>query len=854
MKKNLRWIVSVVFWFMMVSVLLAEPFRSAWPKDLDRIWVGSEYWANRLQDWRIANGRLECVTSGHNRSVHLLTHRLGNSNGSFQMSVRLGCLAENPAMLGKGWVGFQIGAKTDTNDYRRNAIYGRGLNAGITTNGYLFIADTKDVQQQPISLEDIELRLKAEPKGFAYRISLSAHDPKTAKLLGNLTRENLSHSLIGNLALVCSRDRKDKADVRFWFRDWKVAGTKVYIDNNRTFGPVLFAQYTLSNGILKMTAQMPPIGQKDSQFVRLQIREKNSSGWSTISKAPIDKLARTATFRIEKWDASRDTPYRLAYALIEADGRPKDYYWYGTIRRDPVDKETIVVAAFTGNNDLGFPNTDIVKHVRIHNPDVLIFTGDQIYERVAGYGVQRSPLDKACLDYLRKWYLLGWSFGDLMRDRPTVCLPDDHDVYHGNLWGASGRKTKGQGRRGQDSGGYKMPAEWVKMVERTQTAHLPDPYDPTPVEQGIGVYYCAMNYGQVSFAIIEDRKFKSSPTVMLPEGKVVNGWFQNKEFDPVKQADAPGAKLLGQRQLAFLDDWAADWSNGTWMKVVLSQTIFSNVATLPKEVLSDAVVPKLRLVAPGEYPPDDMPVADADSGGWPQTGRNEALRQMRRAFAFHLAGDQHLGSVTQYGVDQWHDAGYAFCVPAIANVWPRRWLPMFPGRNRKPGAPRYTGDFKDGFGNFVTVYAVSNPVVTGREPSQLYDRATGYGIVKFNRNKRTITIECWPRYANPNLPQTGGQYPGWPITIKQTDNYGQKPSAFLPTITVTGMTDPVVQVIDRQNKEIVYTLRIKGKSFRPGVFKPGVYTVKVGQPGTEKMNVFKNVTASQNNGKLEVVF
>ena len=44
---------------------------------------------------------------------------------------------------------------------------------------------------------------------------------------------------------------------------------------------------------------------------------------------------------------------------------------------------------------------------------------------------------------------------------------------------------------------------------------------------------------------------------------------------------------------------------------------------------------------------------------------------------------------------------------------------------------------------------------------------------------------------------------------------------------MTGATDPVVQVVDESKGEIVYTLRIKGSSFRPKVFAEGAYTVKV---------------------------
>ncbi len=36
------------------------------------------------------------------------------------------------------------------------------------------------------------------------------------------------------------------------------------------------------------------------------------------------------------------------------------------------------------------------------------------------------------------------------------------------------------------------------MVQRVQTSHLPDPFDPTPVLQGIGVYYTDLQWGGVS--------------------------------------------------------------------------------------------------------------------------------------------------------------------------------------------------------------------------------------------------------------------------------------------------------------------------------------------------------------------
>jgi len=390
-------------------------------------------------------------------------------------------------------------------------------------------------------------------------------------------------------------------------------------------------------------------------------------------------------------------------------------------------------------------------------------------------------------------------------------------------------------------------------VQRTQTSHLPDPPDADPVEQGIGVYFTKLDYGGVSFAILEDRKFKSSPTVLLPEARVKNGFAQNRDFDMAANGNAPGAVLLGERQLAFLKDWAADWAGGIEMKAALSQTIFANVATLPAEAGGDSVVPKLPPVAPDEVPSGYRCVADADSNGWPQSGRNRALRELRRAFAFHLAGDQHLGSTIQYGIDDWNDGPFALCVPSVANVWPRRWYPPEPGRNRTSDSAYYTGEFKDGFGNLMTVHAVSNPVISGHEPAALHDRAPGYGIVRLNKATRKITIECWPRYADPSAPGAK-QYPGWPITIEQADNYGRKPAGWLPMFVVNGMTDPVVQVVHADSGEIVYTLRIKGIRFRPKVFDAGPHDVHIGEPGTARMKILRGLQPGADDEAIELSF
>ena len=133
-----------------------------------------------------------------------------------------------------------------------------------------------------------------------------------------------------------------------------------------------------------------------------------------------------------------------------------------------------------------------------------------------------------------------------------------------------------------------------------------------------------------------------------------------------------------------------------------------------------------------------------------------------------------------------------------------------------------------------------NYFYTGYKPSELYDRATGYGIVRFNKKTRDITIECWPRQANP---ETDTQYPGWPVKINQLDNFLKNAKLFLPTLEISGINHPVIQVMDETNDEVVLTLRINGNSFRPKVLKDGYYSIKIGEPGKGKEKILDHIIA-----------
>lgn len=807
-------------WIALAGLVHAADFKSGWDKQNDADWIGPEYWANPMEDWKLENGRIECVRQGGNRNVHLLTHQLGKKDGDFTTSVVVG---RADAGKGAGSVGFRVGIRSDLGDYRSALLFGKGLDAGLTTGGSLFIGDASTKLGAPAP-EKVKLELKLQGK----QLTLTAIDPATGKSLGATTAK--AGDLSGSVALVNNHAAEKGggagSKALFWFSDWTLSGDKVEEHPDHAFGPILFAHHSLSGKVMKMTAHLPPVGAKDAQEAALEI--KVGGKWKSLGTKPMDSLSRTVEFRNEEWDSTKDTPYRVLY---QWGGKAHEYA--GTIRKEPVGRP-LIVAGFTGNTDPGFPNTKLAENVGIHDPDLLVFTGDQIYEGVGGYGIHRLPVELACRNYLRKWWLCGWAFRDLTRDRPALFFPDDHDVYQGNIWGQGGRSVKGMAEHAQ--GGYAMHRDFVNAMQRTQVSHHPDAYDATPVEQGITVYFGDFTFGGVSFAVIEDRKFKSGP-----EGKV-NDWkgrpdhVKGPNYDTSK-LDKPGLVLLGDRQLDFLDVWVRDWKDAH-MKVLLSQTIFCNLANYHGGN-------KMYLQA------------DLDSNGWPQTGRNKALEVIRRGHAFHMAGDQHLASIVHHGVDTWRDAGYSFCVPSIAAGYPRSWLPDSEGRpvhgRPRAGLPN-TGDYKEGLGNHVTVHGIGNPAKKNRPGrlETLHDKASGYGILRLDPAKQTITMECWRLLFDANNPKPEDQFPGWPLTVSVADNYGREAAAWLPTLVVQGAKDPVVHV-ETAAGEHVYSIRAQGSTFSPKVFSKGEFKVTVEHPESGKKASLTLKSQAEAGGEVKVV-
>jgi arylsulfatase A-like enzyme len=543
---------------------------------------------------------------------------------------------------------------------------------------------------------------------------------------------------------------------------------------------VAFAVYTHDRGILKMTAQLYPLKPDEPREARLEFQRNGK--WIEASRSPVVYPGWSAHFRIEKWDGTQNVPYRVRHGETAA--------FEGLIRRDPRDKPEIVVASMSCNSSrtTGL-RPEIIDNLKTQDPDLLFFAGDQTYRHT---------------EHTAGWIEFGLQFRDVLRDRPVITIPDDHDVGHPNLWGENGKRSY---IKGNADGGYFYPVEYVNLVQRQQTWHLPDPVDPAPIDRGITVYFTRLRVGGIDFAILEDRKFKTGPEGKIPPQGPRPDHINDPKYDP-KSIDLPNLHLLGDRQHRFLESWSHDWT-GAEMKAVLSQTAFCGAVHLHGN-------------------PDNRLLADLDCNGWPQTGRNRALEMIRRVWAPHLCGDQHLAVLVKHGITEFGDGPYALTSPALVNtIYGRWWHPEDekPGPNPVPASPLpWTGDFLDGLGNKISMLAYANPNDVKNER----ERADGYGLVRFNKQTRRITFECWPRFSSV-ADGDKAQFAGWPITVRMEDNDGRKPVAWLPEFSFEGAENPVVEVIDEQNGDILYCIRTRGRTFQPAVYRPGTYTVKIGR-------------------------
>ena len=98
-------------------------WSSDWP-EVERVWVGADTWANRLQDWRLENGRVECVETAKRFPLRALVHLTRSAppgEGRLRVQVRTGPVDPRAGAEAPGFRGLLIGAGGEHVDPRLSA-------------------------------------------------------------------------------------------------------------------------------------------------------------------------------------------------------------------------------------------------------------------------------------------------------------------------------------------------------------------------------------------------------------------------------------------------------------------------------------------------------------------------------------------------------------------------------------------------------------------------------------------------------------------------------------------------------------------------------------------------------------
>ena len=99
-----------------------------WDVTHNRVWIGGDFWANPMEDWRVHDGWVQSQTTAEHRSIHSVTRQLTDASESFGMSIEL---FRSSQINQDGGAGFKLGVKSDLNEYRSNMFSRSGINAGI---------------------------------------------------------------------------------------------------------------------------------------------------------------------------------------------------------------------------------------------------------------------------------------------------------------------------------------------------------------------------------------------------------------------------------------------------------------------------------------------------------------------------------------------------------------------------------------------------------------------------------------------------------------------------------------------------------------------------------------------------
>ena len=113
----------------------------------------------------------------------------------------------------------------------------------------------------------------------------------------------------------------------------------------------------------------------EAKQVKLWLRESPSEAWHMAGSRPIDTLTATSLFVIEGWPRHQKIDFKVTC---------EESKWTGIFRAEPKAESVLKLAALSCHKDIGWPWKEAIDELIAHDPDLVFFSGDQIYENDYG--------------------------------------------------------------------------------------------------------------------------------------------------------------------------------------------------------------------------------------------------------------------------------------------------------------------------------------------------------------------------------------------------------------------------------------------------------------------------------------
>ncbi len=307
-----------LFLLLLVScVQKPRTVENLWPSEIERYWVGPEFWSVPAMEWKLDSGKLICLKPGNNKGVVMLTKRIVNPMDGFEISFEGGFL--NRSQMPGSKMGIMLGLSNPVDD---SYSFNKGIFAGIAADGHLMVdGKISTLGSTYVPGEKLIFYLEGVPKeNGRLQLLLRIRGEERDNQLGELLVEIAPEKVKGGFSLFVESLSKDIKPIA-WYESLEFNGAAIKTFAERSRGPVLTIDKFFREDTLAMNVALAPVLLDDKSELVLQ--SKGSGEWITIASPAIDASYKVQ-FALPHFN--KEKQYRIYTRYIDRYGSQKYQY------------------------------------------------------------------------------------------------------------------------------------------------------------------------------------------------------------------------------------------------------------------------------------------------------------------------------------------------------------------------------------------------------------------------------------------------------------------------------------------------------------------------------------------------